>query len=198
MEYYFNGIATQSKSIFIKNMVCNRCIMVVGQIFKAAGINTTTIQLGKVEVDTVIPEKNLEHINSELNNAGFELINNQTVKIAEQIKSVIIDFVYNNHETEKVNFSSLLSSKMNKDYNYLSSLFSAYEGTTIEHYIINLKIERVKELLVYDEKTLGEIAFEMGYSSVAHLSGQFKKVTGFSPSYFKKLKERKRKSINDI
>lgn len=198
MEYYFNGITAQSKSIFIKNMVCNRCIMVVGQIFKAAGINTTTIQLGKVEVDKVIPEKSLEDINSELNNAGFELINNQTVKIAEQIKSVIIDFVYSNHETEKVNFSSLLSSKMNKDYNYLSSLFSAYEGTTIEHYIINLKIERVKELLVYDEKTLGEIAFEMGYSSVAHLSGQFKKVTGFSPSYFKKLKERKRKSINDI
>ncbi len=199
MEYYYNSIAAQSKSIFIKNMVCNRCIMVVGQIFKEAGINTTSIQLGKVEIEQVIPAEKLEQINERLYNAGFEIINNRTVKIAEQIKSIVIGFIYSSAlEIEKKNLSDLLSSKLNKDYNYLSALFSAYEGTTIEHYVINLKIERVKELLVYDEKTLSEIAFEMGYSSVAHLSGQFKKVTGFTPSYFKKLKELKRKSINDI
>ncbi|HRX12202.1 MAG TPA: AraC family transcriptional regulator [Draconibacterium sp.] len=185
-------------NINIKNMVCNRCIMVVGQIFKNAGIEDTKVQLGKVTVESDISEKQLEQITQSLNSAGFEIINNRTVQLVEQIKTFAINYIYNNTDDRKLNFSTFLSSEMNLDYKYLSTLFSSVENISIEHYMINLKVERVKELLVYDEKTLSEIAHEMGYSSVAHLSGQFKKVTGFTPSYFKNLGEQKRKSISEI
>ena len=119
-------------------------------------------------------------------------------QLVEQIKAFVINYVYKNTNNKKQNFSSMLSLELNFDYNYLTTIFSGVENITIEHYMINLKVERVKELLVYDEKTLSEIAFEMGYSSVAHLSGQFKKVTGFTPSYYKKLREQKRKSIDNV
>lgn len=185
-------------NIHIKNMVCNRCIMVVGQIFKNAGIDDADVQMGKVIVKNDIPEKQFETIVQNLNGAGFEIIKSHTLQVIEQIKTIIIDYVYNTPVDKSANFSTLLISKMNLEYSYLSSLFSSVENTTIEHYLINVKIERVKELLVYDEKTLSEIAWEMGYSSVAHLSGQFKKVTGFTPSYFKNLGEQKRKSIDNV
>ncbi len=182
----------------IKNMVCKRCIMVVGQIFNNAGIDNAKVQLGKVTFESDISEKQLEQITRNLNSAGFEIINNRTVQLVEQIKTVAINYIYNNTGDRKLNFSTFLSSEMNLDYKYLSTLFSSVENISIEHYMINLKVERVKELLVYDEKTLSEIAHETGYSSVAHLSGQFKKVTGFTPSYFKNLGEQKRKSISDV
>ena len=185
-------------NIHIKNMVCNRCIMVVGQIFKNAGIDDADVQMGKVIVKNKIPEKQFETVEQNLNGAGFEIIKSHTLQLVEQIKATIIDYVYNTPIDKSVNFSTLLISKMNLEYSYLSSLFSSVENTTIEHYLIRIKIERVKELLVYDEKTLSEIAWEMGYSSVAHLSGQFKKVTGFTPSYFKNLGEQKRKSIDNV
>ena len=184
--------------INIKNMVCNRCIMVVGQIFKNAGVEDAKVQLGKVTVESEISENKLEQITRSLNSVGFEIINNRNVQLVEQIKTFAINYVYNFAGNGKQNFSALLSSEMNLDYKYLSTLFSSVENISIEHYMINLKVERVKELLVYDEKTLSEIAHEMGYSSVAHLSGQFKKVTGFTPSYFKNLGEQKRKSISDV
>ncbi len=185
-------------NIHIKNMVCNRCIMVVGQIFKNDGIDDANVQIGKVILENDIPEKLFETIEQNLNGAGFEIIKSHTLQLIEQIKSIIIDYVYNPKVDKSVNFSSLLTSEMNLDYNYLSSLFPSVENITIEHYLIKVKIERAKELLVYDEKTLSEIAWEMGYSSVAHLSGQFKKVTGFTPSYFKNLGEQKRKSIDNV
>ncbi len=185
-------------NINIKNMVCNRCIMVVGEIFKNAGFSEAKIQLGKVIIESEITEVQLEQIAQNLNSVGFEIINSHMVQLVEQIKTLAIKDVYKDTSNKKHNFSTLLSSQLNLDYNYLSTIFSSVENVSIEHYMINLKVERVKELLVYDEKTLSEIAFEMGYSSVAHLSGQFKKVTGFTPSYFKKLGEQKRNSINDV
>lgn len=185
-------------NINIKNMVCKRCIMVVGQIFENAGVNDAKVQLGKVTLESEIIEEQLEQITQNLNSVGFEIINSHTVQLVEQIKALVINYVYKNTNDKKQNFSSMLSLELNFDYNYLSTIFSGVENITIEHYMINLKVERVKELLVYDEKTLSEIAFEMGYSSVAHLSGQFKKVTGFTPSYYKKLREQKRKSIDNV
>ncbi len=184
--------------INIKNMVCNRCIMVVSQTFEKAGIKTENIQLGKVKTtDEVTPEK-LEQLNESLKSMGFEIITDSKGRLIESIKNITIDYVYHYSGENKMNFSDYLIGKLNLDYPYLSSLFSSVEGTTIEKYMICLKIERVKELLVYDEKTLSQIAYEMGYSSVAHLSGQFKKITGFTTSYFKNLREYNRKSIHDV
>lgn len=184
--------------INIKNMVCNRCIMVVSQIFNEAGINVESVQLGKVKTTEDINPDKLDYLNSRLESVGFEIINDSKGRLIEKIKTATIGYVYNHDGGNNMNFSEYLTNQLNLDYPYLSSLFSSVEGTTIEKHLINLKIERVKELLVYDEKTLSEIAWELGYSSVAHLSGQFKKVTGFTPSYFKKLGEHKRKSLNDV
>lgn len=185
-------------NFYIKNMVCNRCIMVVSGIFHEAGIIDAEVQLGKVSVNEPISSVKLELIESQLKSVGFEFLNDSKSRLIEHIKSIAIDLVYKHPYDIKVNYSDYLSDKLNLDYNYLSTLFSSVEGTTIEKYLASLKIERVKELLVYDEKTLSEIAFDLGYSSVAHLSGQFKKVTGFTPSYFKKLGEQKRKSIDKV
>ena len=181
--------------IFIKNMVCNRCIMAVSEIFRNAGINNAEVLLGRVNVNDTVSQSDIELINLWLKNAGFEIIRDHRSQLIENIRNIAIDYVYNPREDIKVNFSDYLSEKLNHDYNYLSTLFSSHEGTTLEKYLINLKIERVKELLVYDEKTLSEIAFETGYSSVAHLSGQFKKVTGLTPSHFKEIGENKRKTM---
>lgn len=184
--------------INIKNMVCNRCIMVVSQIFNEAGIKVENIQLGKVETTEEVDADKLDQTNEKLKTVGFEIINDSKRRLIENIKTATIDYVYDHEGEHKINFSEYLVDKLHLDYPYLSTLFSSVEGTTIEKHLINLKIERVKELLVYDEKTLSQIAWELGYSNVAHLSGQFKKITGFTPSYFKKLGEQKRKSINDV
>ena len=184
--------------INIKNMVCNRCIMAVSQIFAEEEIKVDHIQLGKVKTANNIEPEKLERISKKLKKMGFEIIHDSKSRIIEEIKTVSINYVYQHNGENEINFSDYLTGRLNLDYPYLSTLFSSVEGTTIEKHLINLKIERVKELLVYDEKTLSEIAWELGYSSVAHLSGQFKKVTGFTPSYFKKLGEQKRKSLNDV
>lgn len=184
--------------IYIKNMVCNRCILVVSQIFNEAGVKVVNVQLGKVETTEEVDSDKLEKVNERLKSVGFEIINNSKRRIIEKIKTATVDYVYHYVGDTRMNFSQYLTDKLNLDYPYLSTLFSSVEGTTIEKHLINLKIERVKELLVYDENTLSEIAWELGYNSVAHLSGQFKKVTGFTPSYFKKLGEQKRKSLNDV
>ncbi|MCF6364934.1 MAG: helix-turn-helix domain-containing protein [Bacteroidales bacterium] len=173
-------------NIFIKNMVCNHCILVVRQIFKSAGIEDVNVQLGKVEVEHDIPDNVFRQIEANLNKVGFKIMSSQVMQMVEQIKNLSVNYVYlNRTDRQKINFSTFLTSKMNKDYNHLSTLFYSIENTTIEHYLINLKIERVKELLIYGEMVLSEIACEMGYSSEAHLSVQFKKNTGFTLSSFK-------------
>lgn len=182
----------------VKNMVCNRCIMVVKQIFEQAGVTVADIDLGTVRIEDELTPLQMNFIDRELTKTGFEIISDETARLVEQIKTTTIEFVYKSEDMGKVNFSTYLTSKVNKDYGHLSTLFSSMAGITIEKYLINLKIERVKELLVYGEQTLSEIAWEMGYSSVAYLSGQFKNVTGFTPSHFMKIGKQKRKSLDNI
>lgn len=185
-------------NISVKNMVCNRCIIIVSNIFREEGIIDAKVQLGRVVTNYPVPDKKLEIINTRLHDVGFEIIKDHLSQIVEQIKDIVIEVVYNRKGEFNVNFSDYLADKLNLDYNYLSTLYSSVEGTTIEKHMINLRIEHVKELLVYDEKTLSEIAFELGYSSVAHLSHQFKKVTGLTPTHFKEIGERKRISIDKV
>lgn len=184
--------------LYIKNMVCNRCVMAVEEILQKEDIADFRVEMGKITLTHPPEKEKMQTIEKRLNEVGFEIISDAKSRLIEEIKKVTRDYVYTHQEEIKVNFSEHLSSLLNHDYNYLSVLFSSVTGTTIEKYLIHLKIERVKELLVYGEKTLSEIAFEMGYSSVAHLSGQFKKVTDFTPSEFKQLAGHKRKPIDEV
>lgn len=184
--------------LFIKNMVCNRCIAVVSNEFEKLGYAPANIAMGEVNMDHDLTKEDLQKINTALQKHGFELIDDKKSTIIEKIKNIVIDQVHHAGERLKVNYSTLISDQIAKDYSYLSNLFSEIEGITIEQFIILQKIEKVKELLVYDELNLSEIADEVGYSSVAHLSNQFKKVTGLTPSYFKKIKENKRLSLDRV
>jgi AraC-like DNA-binding protein len=185
--------------LFIKNMVCVRCIKMVTGIFHAAGAAIVETKLGVVELEKPLPKEKLEEVKKILEAEGFEILDDQRKKLVEEIKKHIIELVqYEELDELKENLSTYLSSRLHKDYNYLSNLFSSIESTTIEQYFILQKTEKVKEWLVYDELTLNEMAFKLGYSSVAHLSGQFKKITGFTPSQFKRLKEHNRKKLEDI
>ncbi len=185
-------------TLYIKNMVCDRCVMVVRSELDKLGYTPQTVILGEAEIleDLTISEK--ENVGEKLRQLGFELIDDNNSKIIERIKTLIINLVHHSDEELKVNLSEYIESHLHKDYTYLSNLFSDTEGTTIEKYFIHQKIERVKELLVYDELTLSEIAYKMGYSSVAYLSSQFKKVTGLPPSHFKMIKEIKRKPLDKV
>lgn len=192
-----NLIVGQADKLYIKNMVCHRCVIVVQQELEKLGIKPTSIRLGEVDVaETPTPEK-LNKIRSALAAVGFELIDDRKSKLIEQIKTLIIDVIHRQIKL-KTNLSDYLAEQIGKDYSHLSNLFSEVEGTTIEQYAIHQRIERVKELLVYDELTLSQIAYEMGYSSVAHLSNQFKKITGLTPSHFKKIGEKKRIPIDEV
>jgi hypothetical protein len=183
---------------FIKNMVCNRCIMAVQHTFEEMGYPPTRVTLGEVETATPVLPDDLVKLRALLVGLGFELIDDTKALLIEKIKTLIIEMIRYKKEPIKVNYSTYIESELHKDYTYLSNLFSEVTGVTIEKYIINQKIERVKELLVYDELTLSEIAFELGYSSVAHLSGQFKKITGLTPGHFKQIKEKKRKPLDEV
>ncbi len=183
---------------YIKNMVCTRCKMVVRAEFEKTGVIPVSVELGEVETRDEPTIRQMEQLNNALKSLGFELINNKKIRIIEKIKNAIIKLVHESGDDHKTNLSTYIGTKVNQDYNYLSNLFSEVEGTTIEKYFIAHKIEKVKELLVYDELTLTEIADRLGYSSVAYLSNQFKKLTGFTPSYFKSLKESKRRNIDEL
>lgn len=179
-------------------MVCNRCIMVVQQELDKLGLKTKNIILGEVELEkepSAIEKKQLEDALVPL---GFELIDDKKSRIIEKIKNTIISQVHHKDNEIKTNLSDILSKELHHDYNYLSNLFSEVEGTTIEKYFIAQKIEKVKELLVYDELSLSEIAFRLNYSSVAYLSNQFKKVTGLTPSHFKQIGMEKRKPLDKV
>ena len=178
--------------------MCNRCIMVVQQVFENLGYPPVRIALGEVETMNPMPSDDAKELRKKLVSFGFELIDDTKSQLIEKIKNTIVQMVHHSHEALKTNHSSYIESHLNRDYSYLSTLFSEVEGTTIEKYIIHQKIERVKELLVYNELTLSEIADKMGYSNVAYLSGQFKKVTGLTPSHFRQVKENKRKPLDRI
>lgn len=185
--------------LYIKNMVCSRCVMVVRSAIEKEGLHVKSANLGEVEIEEDLSKEQTEQLNRILMTTGFELIGNKKSRLIEKIKNSIVTLVHHYGDEElKTNLSTYISGQLHQDYNYLSNLFSEVEGTTIEKYFISQRIERVKELLVYDELSLSEIAYRLGYSSVAYLSNQFKKVTGFTPSYFKSLKELKRRNIEEL
>lgn len=179
-------------------MVCNRCIMVVKSELEKLGIEPLSVELGEVTLNESLTEEKKELIRAKLHILGFALIDDKRGRLIEQVKTLIIGLIRTENNDLKVNLSEYISSKTHHDYSYVSNLFSEITGTTIEKYFIAQKIERVKELLVYDELTLSEIADHLNYSSVAHLSAQFKKVTGFTPSHYKQIKERKRKPLDEV
>jgi len=179
-------------------MVCSRCKMVVKAQLETIGLQPLSVNLGEVEIEEQLNKAQIQELDTALKQLGFEIIDDYKSQIIEKIKNTIVTLVHHTDHDIKTNLSSFITSQIHQDYNYLSNLFSEVEGTTIEKYFIAQRIERVKELIVYDELTLSEIADQLGYSSVAYLSNQFKKVTGFTPSYFKSLKEYKRKNIEEL
>ena len=184
--------------VYIKNMVCNRCIMVVKSELEKLGFHAVSLALGEAELDRELNDSERATISRHLQAFGFELIDDKKSRLIGQIKSSIIELVHQQNSELKINLSDYLGSKLHHDYTYISNLFSEVEGTTVEKYFIAQKIEKVKELLVYDELSLSEIAFQLNYSSVAHLSNQFKKVTGLTPSHFKKIGTDKRKPLDEV
>ncbi len=184
--------------LYIKNMVCSRCIMVVRNEIEKAGLHPLQVELGEVEIQEDLDKDSLKAFDRQLRQFGFELIDDRKSRTIEKIKNLIVELVHHSDEHIHTNLSDYIAGHVNQEYNYVSNLFSEIEGTTIEKYFIAQKIEKVKELLVYDELSISEIADRMGYSSVAYLSNQFKKYTGLTPSYYKTLKEHKRRSIADL
>jgi AraC family transcriptional regulator len=188
-------------TLYIKNMVCDRCKLVVRQELEKLDLKPENVTLGEVTVSGDVTPETQKKLDTALLNLGFERIDDRKARLIESIKNAVIELIHRGDPgNRKFNWSDILSDRLHYEYNYLSNLFSSVEGITLEQYIIRQKIEKVKELLFYDELTLSEIAHKMGYSSVAHLSGQFKKVTGFTPSDLKKSREidRNRKSLDHI
>lgn len=181
-------------------MVCDRCIKVVHEELEKLGYKTESVILGEAKILSDKKEFGINKIRMVLEENGFELIDDKQAKLIEEIKISLIDLIHKNpvNELEKLSLSKFLSEKFHHSYQHISSLFSSKEGITIEKYFINQKIEKAKELLVYDELTLSEISYRLGYSSVQHLSNQFKKTTGFTPSEFKRLRNRNRLPIDKI
>ncbi|OYX85113.1 MAG: AraC family transcriptional regulator [Flavobacteriales bacterium 32-34-25] len=179
-------------------MVSNRCKMAVKEELRKLGLHFIVVDLGEVEVMVNISMTQRQELKANLLLSGLELMDDKKSMLIEKIKNIIIEMVHHSEEIIKVNFSDYLSEKMNHDYTYLSNLFSEVQGTTIEQFIISHKTERIKELIIYGEHNITEIAWKMGYSSVAHLSSQFKKVTGLSPSHFKQLKDKRRCPLEEV
>jgi AraC-like DNA-binding protein len=184
--------------LFLKYMVSIRCKMLVKAELNKLGIRYKTVELGEAEIDEDISPKQREELDLALKRSGIELMDDKKSILIERIKNVIVEQVHYTEEPLEINLSEFLSQKLKRDYTYLANLFSESQGITIEHFHIMHKIERVKELLVYDELNITEIAWKMGYSSVAHLSNQFKKMTGLTPSFFRKIKDKKRGTLEDI
>lgn len=179
-------------------MVCNRCIAAVKQLLDELKLKYSALQLGEATLQKAPSGKQMKVLKDRLDQLGFELLDDAKKRIIEKIKTIIIEYVHYGIGDERFNFSDMLTSKVHKDYSYLSKLFSETEGITIEKYMINQKIEKVKELMVYHELNLTEIAYQLGYSSVAHLSSQFKKATGLSPTHFKKIPGNRRKALDKL
>ena len=179
-------------------MVSTRCKMAVKEELKKLGLHFVLVDLGVVDIMEDITPEQRDQLKTALQISGLELMDNKKAVLIVRIRNIIIEMVHYSSELPKTNFSDFLSEKLDYDYTYLANLFSEVQGTTIEKFIIAHKIERVKELIIYDELNLTEIAWLMHYSSVAHLSNQFKKITGLTPSHFKQLKDKRRKAIEEI
>lgn len=178
-------------------MVSNSCKILVKSEIEKLGLHCV-VTLGEAEIEDCISGEQLNHLKINLTKSGLTLIDDKKSILIEKIKNIIIEIVYYSEEYPKINLSNYLSEKLNYNYTYLANLFSEDQCTTIEHYYLSLRVERVKEWLIYDELNLTEIAFKMHYSSVGHLSNQFKKITGLTPSHYKRLKHKKRKTIESV
>jgi AraC-like DNA-binding protein len=184
--------------LYIKYMVSIRCKMMVKSELEKLGLHYGMVELGDVEITENITAGQRSLLKAALLKSGLELMDDQRAMLIEKIKNVIVEMVHYADDPPKTNFSDYLSKKLDYDYTYLANIFSETTGTTIEKYIIAHKIERAKELLLYDELNLSEISYKLNYSSVAHLSNQFKKVTGLTPSFFKQLKRKKRITLDNV
>ena len=184
--------------LYIKNMVCSRCKMVVKSELEKLGLHPLAVDLGEVEIAADLEGYQRQDVHAALQKFGFALLDDKKSVVIERVKNLIVDLVQNKNNQLKTNLSYYLSRELNHDYTYITNLFTQVEGTTIEQYFIAQKIERVKELLVYDEMSLSEISYQLNYSSVSHLSKQFKKVTGLTPSHYKQLKEKKRNPLEEL
>ena len=183
--------------LFLKYVVSVRCKMLVKAELENLGLHYKTVELGEADIEENISTAQWNELNIALKKSGIELIDDKKSILIEKIKIIIVELVHYTEEPLQTNFSDYLSQKLNHDYTYLANLFSETQGLTIEHFYIIHKIERVKELLIYDELNITEIAWKMDYSSVSHLSNQFKKITGLTPSFFKKIKDKKRSTSVD-
>lgn len=179
-------------------MVSNTCKTLVKEELKKLGLHFIVVDLGEVDVMEDISEEQLNQLKIDLSQFGLELLDDKRIVLIEKIKNLIIEMIQNSDETIKIKFSNFLSEKLHHNYTYLANLFSEVQGISIQQFIILHKIERVKELMFYNELNIKEIAYRLNYSSVAHLSNQFKKVTGLSPGHFRQLKKNMRRSIEEV
>ncbi len=184
--------------MYIKNMVCIRCQMVVKAELEKLGLQYSDVKIGEATINGDLQPEQLDHLDAALRKSGLQLMDNKKSILVEKVKSAIIELVHYTDEQIKINLSDFLSEKLGYNYTYLANLFTEVKGITIEKFYLIHKIEKVKELIVYDELNLTEIADKMHYSSVAHLSNQFKQITGLTPSYFKKLKIKRRGTLEDV
>ena len=184
--------------LFIRNMVSLRCKMMVKSELDKLGLTYTVVELGEVHIVGTISKEKSDELELALNEIGLELLDNKKTQLVEKIKNVVIEMVHYADELPRTNFSDYLTEKLNMDYTTMSNIFSQTKGITIEHFIVIHKIEKVKELLIYDELSIKEIAFKMNYSGSSHLSNQFKKVTGLTPTFFKSMKTFRRKGLEDL
>ena len=184
--------------LYVKFMVSLRCKLMVKEELKKLNLSYTTVDLGTVEILQDITPDQRRLLKKNLLKIGLELLDDKKSILIERIKNVVIELIHHSNFLPKVNYSDYLSEKLNLDYTYLANTFSEVKGITIQQFIILHKIERVKELLIYDELSLTEIAYKMHYSSVAHLSNQFKKITGLTPTFYKQLKEKRKKNLEDL
>lgn len=180
-------------------MVCQRCRMAVKSALEKAGLHPVNVSLGEVMIEEkALSKVQVQNLSVALKALGFELIDDKRSKLIEQVKTFVIDTIHYKNELPQKKFSELIAQHLHHDYSYISNLFSEVEGITIEQYILNQKVEKVKELIMYDELSFTQIAYELGYSSVAHLSAQFKKLTGLTPSQFKQSGTKRRLSLDEV
>lgn len=194
---FLGMISVKKNLLLVKNMVCHRCVLSVEEILRRNDISFHTVMLGEVELAATLDAEKRAHLKQDLAAIGFELIESRIIQIVEAIKLRVVEYV-NLGEEKTMNLSAFITDTIHYDYSYLSDLFSSIEGMTIEQFFILQRIEKVKELLVYQQLSLSDIAFKTGFSSTAHLSTQFKKATGLTPSYFKKIGAAKRKSADNV